>query len=283
MNTKGLMATQDCTVMRPPFLTLPGLVLFYHRMSSKTDGLVDIPSHKNSLEFNFIVKGTTSILVENREVFLSGGDVLVTFSEQTHKNSGDFQPVHETYCFQLDISNKEGFLGLSQEKSAIVLEKLRAIKMRNFKADNELLGLLKKSYQSFLKQKDEIFSASLFLYMISKLLSEPNNRCKNDEKFKNLLFYIDKHLEGEIYLDELCKVSGFSMSTITHKFRDYTGQTPCDYINCKKIMKATELLGKGLSITETAIRLGFNTSNYFSSVFRRYLAVSPTEYKNRIQ
>ena len=34
----------------------------------------------------------------------------------------------------------------------------------------------------------------------------------------------------------------------------------------------------GLSVTETAMRMGFDTSSYFANVFRRYMALSPTEY-----
>lgn len=39
-----------------------------------------------------------------------------------------------------------------------------------------------------------------------------------------------------------------------------------------------QLLLEGRSVTDIAMELGFSSSNYFSSVFRRYTAMSPTQY-----
>ena len=41
---------------------------------------------------------------------------------------------------------------------------------------------------------------------------------------------------------------------------------------------ARQLLLEGRSVTDVAMELGFSSSNYFSSVFRRYTAMSPTQY-----
>jgi len=48
------------------------------------------------------------------------------------------------------------------------------------------------------------------------------------------------------------------------------------------MLRACELLRKGeLNVTETAYRVGFADSNYFSRQFRRVMECSPREFVNR--
>ena len=49
-------------------------------------------------------------------------------------------------------------------------------------------------------------------------------------------------------------------------------------MNHKKIQRAKELLVQGESVTGTAMQLGFNTSDYFSVVFKRYTSLSPSAF-----
>lgn len=55
------------------------------------------------------------------------------------------------------------------------------------------------------------------------------------------------------------------------------------YLQHYRIERAkTMLASQSLSVTEVAFRCGFNDSNYFSTVFRRFTSVTPTEYRNGI-
>ena len=59
-----------------------------------------------------------------------------------------------------------------------------------------------------------------------------------------------------------------------------TGKTTTDYINGIRMEKAADYLNKGdLTITEIALRCGFDSINYFSRLFKRHYNVSPTKFK----
>lgn len=79
-------------------------------------------------------------------------------------------------------------------------------------------------------------------------------------------------------MEDLSRVCNFSVSTLQHRFKDYFGRSPAEYINYKKISRSKELLLEGNSVTETAGLLGFNTSDYFSTVFRKFTGMSPTQW-----
>ena len=71
----------------------------------------------------------------------------------------------------------------------------------------------------------------------------------------------------------LCNMSAINLQKI---FSRYAGVGVMEYFNRVKMRKATELLEEGLSVKETALRLGFHDQNYFSTVFKRIIGVAPS-------
>ena len=71
-----------------------------------------------------------------------------------------------------------------------------------------------------------------------------------------------------------------SPSYFLNLFRKETGATFVDYLTGVRIEAAKEkLLASDLKITEIAYDVGFNSSNYFSSTFRKVVGVSAKEYR----
>lgn len=56
-----------------------------------------------------------------------------------------------------------------------------------------------------------------------------------------------------------------------------------DYKNLVRLRKAKEILRKGTqSMTQIALAVGFDSSSYFSRIFKQYTGITPQEYrKNR--
>lgn len=67
-------------------------------------------------------------------------------------------------------------------------------------------------------------------------------------------------------------------------FKNYTGLSPGQYYLQLKIDKAKDLLGNSnLAIKEISIQLNFQSSFYFSKIFKEKTGVKPTEYRKRCQ
>ena len=139
---------------------------------------------------------------------------------------------------------------------------------------------LKKSFDSFLKQKAEnrLLAQSMLISFLSRLLFEQNRSPRDDELIRRVLQYIDDHLDQVINIEDICLTFQLSPSGFKLKFKEGTGVTPRDYINSRKIQKAKDLLQSGKTVTETAMQLSFNSSDYFSVVFKKYTACSPTQF-----
>lgn len=69
-----------------------------------------------------------------------------------------------------------------------------------------------------------------------------------------------------------------SVSTLSHIFKGVSGASFREYLRRIRIEHGKELLQEGRSITEVAAMVGFNDSNYFSTVFRAITGVPPSKF-----
>jgi len=96
----------------------------------------------------------------------------------------------------------------------------------------------------------------------------------------NVIGALENDFSKDWNVDELLKIAHMSRSNLMRIFRKATGQTPIDYLVRLRIQKAMDMLrNTDLSITEIALEVGFNDSNYFTRCFRRSMEQTPKEYR----
>ena len=67
-------------------------------------------------------------------------------------------------------------------------------------------------------------------------------------------------------------------------FKAQTGRTPNDYLQRLRIEQAQEQLTQtDRTVTEIALATGFSSGQYFSTVFARYMGVSPTDFRKGVK
>lgn len=94
--------------------------------------------------------------------------------------------------------------------------------------------------------------------------------------------YIQDHIEGHISLQEAAEYTGVSPGYLSTVFKKTYNQSFIDYANMKKMEHACRLLEKPqMMIMDVAYRLNFENAYYFSKVFRKYMGVSPSNYRKR--
>ena len=75
---------------------------------------------------------------------------------------------------------------------------------------------------------------------------------------------------------------GMSRASLYNKVKALTGRGVNDYINRIRIEQAMQLLANtDLSVTEISERTGFSSSRYFSTSFKQFTSMTPSEYKER--
>ncbi len=92
--------------------------------------------------------------------------------------------------------------------------------------------------------------------------------------------YVEARVFDLITVKEIAEYLGFSPSRTFEIFKHHTGQSPIDYQLRLRIRSAQERLSSSdVSVTRIAYDCGFSSSQYFARIFRRYVGMSPSQYK----
>lgn len=88
------------------------------------------------------------------------------------------------------------------------------------------------------------------------------------------------NLERNLSMTEIAEKLRLSTTGFIKRLKKETGLTPGDFAQRIKIEEARRrLAGTDASITGIAFNLGFSTSQYFASVFKKYTGTTPREYR----
>ncbi len=99
--------------------------------------------------------------------------------------------------------------------------------------------------------------------------------------FKPVLDYMAQNMDKEIKLDELAGVVYMHPTYFVKRFKENFGLPPLTYLNRMRIYTAMGMLTiDAYSVEKIAKMVGIADASYFARVFKKYVGVSPTEYKN---
>ena len=121
---------------------------------------------------------------------------------------------------------------------------------------------------------------SLMRELRSNMAFMPELRKYSSKREINMAIdFLWESADMEFSLDKLCKTVNLSPYYFERLFKDHTGKTPYEYYMDIKNRKALEYLKtKAYSITEVCFILGFSSHSHFTSVFRKRLGITPSEY-----
>lgn len=174
-------------------------------------------------------------------------------------------------------------------------------------AANEALHLSEKEetmIETIMKNIEQEYRSSIDKFSQDVMISQIESLLNYANRFNNRQFITRKNANNDLLgkLEELLddyfigeKVDEFGLPTVkyvagklnvspnylSNMLRTLTGQTTQQHIHDKLIKEAKEILTTiSLSVGETAYKLGFETAQSFSKLFKSKTAVSPLEYRN---
>ena len=121
------------------------------------------------------------------------------------------------------------------------------------------------------------------LLSLYHLLGEPLDNHSSKEIFQALQLIEDQLSDADLDTERLAQAANISVSLFHTRFKQETGLPPADYLRHRRIMEAQRILSQlnPPAVTALAMRLGFSSSQYFATVFKRYTRLSPSEWSKR--
>ncbi|MDU0353719.1 AraC family transcriptional regulator [Paraglaciecola aquimarina] len=102
-----------------------------------------------------------------------------------------------------------------------------------------------------------------------------------NQRIERIKQYLCEHYQEDIDIEQLATTFNISRSYLMREFKKETQQTVNQFLTARRIEMAKELL-KTHSVTDTAFAVGFNNSNYFSTVFKKTTGSTPIQFQQSL-
>ena len=93
--------------------------------------------------------------------------------------------------------------------------------------------------------------------------------------------YIDRSYADISSVSEIAEHFFYSREYVSRMFKKYYNVSVSDYLARLRVIRAIELMGKGVSVTDAGFSVGFGSTSAFYLTFRRIMGMSPSEYVRR--
>jgi AraC-like DNA-binding protein len=177
-------------------------------------------------------------------------------------------------------------LGLEPGMAAQLKRELLKMPARHFRAHPDVARILGEAYELVSRPPKGVsgsfrqlrLQALLLQYLTLTIASSRQGlRGAATPLMRRVLRYVDDHLNEPVRVARLAQVARLSESRCKARFKREIGVPPAEYWLRKKIERAIARL-KVKSVTDVAYELGFSSSQYFATVFKRYTLVNPSQF-----
>ncbi|CCY82129.1 putative uncharacterized protein [Clostridium sp. CAG:149] len=131
--------------------------------------------------------------------------------------------------------------------------------------------------QEFGKEEDLLFLLSLLIQRYGQPFEECIPECRRE--IERACAFMEQHYTEHLNLDQICRQTGLSKSTLLRAFARSKGITPYGYLENIRIGAARKLLEQGMSPIEAALQTGFSDQSHFTNYFNRFIGLTPGAYR----
>lgn len=240
--------------------------------------------HTNELELLYVYGGEGRYQVGSREYVVHPGDMVICNANTLHGETLALKNTIQTYCCALTGLQIEGLpancLLPSEWRPVVTLSRFQ----------ETIHSVLPNIYDSFiLKEEEYKLARQLALGVLNmtcweihsqeKVIYTPTMQ-KIEFLVRDITEFIDQHFTEDLRMEDIGQALHISTSYLSHVFKRETGMSPKQYIILRRIGEAQSLLeATDIPIGEIEERLGFGSSVHFTATFKKYVGISPRDFR----
>ena len=222
-------------------------------------------NHPQVIEMIYFRTGKAQINVSSEWLSVSLYDVILYPEGAYHQEVLFPSAAQEIICIRVKIN---GGLGLDNPIQ--------------LKDQNQVFNwLFQKTHEEY-KRMHGFGMAEDYARMILLTCMQQNYLGQSGEKdhLDVVMQYIDDHFYEEISINQLAEIAHVSDAYLSRCFKRRHGTSIIKYVNMLRVEAAKHMLiSTGDSINEISSTVGFQSPKYFSRVFKNYVDMSPTEFR----
>lgn len=262
------------------------------------DDFIDFPESHEPWELVYVDRGECNVVAQNEVLLLTQGEMYFHKPGELHKLSLVKGVTPNIFIMTFSSSSVsmsyfenrkiKASMGTKQHISAIIHEATATFDLP-FNTP-EMKGLkLKKSDSLWGGPQSIILRLELMLIEIIRENHYYADQRKTffpgdvivDEFALKIIAFMEDRLYGKFTVTELSRELSYGKTYISKYFAKVSGYSIINYFTMMKINEAKRLIRESShNFFEISEMLMFSNSHYFSTTFKKYTGMTPTQYKN---
>lgn len=249
-----------------------------------------LPLHENQgIELVVIRRGHLLWTTDGFEESVSPGTVYFTLPGQLHGSAQEFEPGHQ-WIFVVIAATRptknrlelHPELGFSVPEARQITRCLLGSKRHAFRGSamlgrlvEELIGELRRPGLMHESKVRNLATLAL-LELYRSIMAETEQAVRQvhggaEFRVRALIEQLRKQPQDKWTLEDLAKRCRMGRSRLATLFLAITGDTPIQFLNRLRVQAACRMLRETrLPITQVALECGFQSSQYFARIFKRF-------------
>lgn len=244
----------------------------------KTSYGMNLHTH-SYFEIEYAIVGKCSQILKNDSYEFGRGDLALFKPNSRH----EFYALNELEMLRIVV--KPEMLPKIYYDNQDVFDMMRIYRLppSEIRRVENLLFEIEKEYNAQNDYYLEVIRACLEVFFAILLRIKDtigfNEQNESLIDFKIFIAYIEKNLTT-VTPNSVAVYSGYTFPYFSKLFKKNVGTNLSEYINQKRLERATKLLTDTTKcIEEIVYEVGFNHKSYFHRIFKRYFGVTPEEYR----
>jgi len=253
-------------------------------------GTRDLKYHFHSdYEIIFVTEGKAELNIAGSCITMSKGDIIFLNNNAYHSIRIVKQP-YKRYIATIGAHNFEKIFADTNLFSMFKHNPNQCHKQISVSNAYDITSLFDKII-SELKAKNDEYSNLLINSYIQEILVHAYRSTESlmifEDDVKDKILKVQKILENNyrsgIKISDICKELYISTYYLTHRFTEFTGISPKQYLIQIRLNEAGKLLvNKNLSISEVAQKSGFQDTSNFIRYFKKSFGVTPKKFRDQV-
>ncbi|MCO7175359.1 AraC family transcriptional regulator [Sporolactobacillus kofuensis] len=242
------------------------------------------------IQFYYLTQGVGTIRCESDIFELHTGGVALMNSNELHFMESK-RDVLTCYIIRIDLASLFNDLpDLRLLKDAELLAQQLIVFHHQLSEDTHIVHGIRNLILEHEEHRPgyELAIKSTVLHLIVLLLRAHIRKIYTKEHFdrrlnslnqmRTTINYIHDHLHSQITVHNLAHRALMSEAHFCRTFKKLYGKPVVSYINALRVDQAEDLLQTSpYTITEIALKVGFNDANYFSRVYKKQKGITPKQ------
>ena len=262
--------------------------------------------HRETAEFllkkarsEVIEQGEQPYVIDGTEYLLRSNELLIVYPGEEHSTGTVSENRGRLYWVILKATSENGrWLGLSPPFGSELLQRLLDRELpRRFRAEPSVRALLEHVLSAgnpdhspaSLKAQELWWGLRMQHKLVECLLAVVASRQQSPKSFPTgrilkIANAISQDPAEPHSVGKLAGEASLSVPQFQRRFKEEIRLPPMEYVTRRRIERATELLKSTTrTITQIALDVGYSSSQYFATVFKKFTGEAPTAYRFRVR